>query len=114
MQPDRTGGFGHLLCRSAFHSRSIIGKGKAGAAEGGSTVVGFNSAGGIVNGTDGGQDSLLGGVLFLHGEIAVTAGIQLGQDLLPGQFFLIRVDAGGDGEDALGAVIAGADGVAQG
>ena len=83
------------------------------ALDGGGVVI-LHAAGGIVDGTQAADEGLPGGNQFLLGDLAFLAGLQLLQNPGPDIGLLGAVNAGRDGENAFGAVIGRADGIAQG
>ena len=67
-----------------------------------------------MGGPQGRENGFLGGGQFFVRNLAIAAGCQLGEYLLTGHIFLVKIDTGRYGDDALGAMVTGADLVAQG
>ena len=76
-------------------------------------VIVLHSGRRILDAAQGGEEGLLGGGKFLIGDLAPLAGLQLGKDLPADVVLLVEVNARGYQHNALGGIIAGADGVAE-
>ena len=112
MQLQRSGDPRHIRCGDGNDILGVFRRGPAKTAQSGGGIVALNGTGRVVGTLQLGNQGLLGGGQLVFGDIAGLAGLQLGQNLLTDHRFLMEIDTGGNGDDALAAVVAGADVIA--
>ena len=98
----------HSLHRHGFHRPVILLHCQGQTADGSGGLVALDGAGRVVNAPQTGKNGFLAGTQFLRRDLSAAAGLQLTQDLRSDHRFFIAVDAGGNRQDTLGAVVAGA------
>ena len=105
--------FHHVIQRYVFHRFHIALPAVNKTAEGGGGSKILDGAGRIRHTAQAGQQCFPGGGHFGFGNVSFPAGIQLLSDFLPGDSFLVKIDARVYKQDTLGPVVGGIDGVAQ-